>query len=122
GRENHDAVVRFADFTVQNGLNDLLAGLARDGFAAVGAVRNADGRVDDAKIIVNFRDGADGGARRARSSFLLDGDRRRKPFDDVDFGELNLVEKLARLGGKRQQDAELTLSVNCDESDGGVTR
>ena len=122
GRENHDAVVRFADFTVQNGLNDLLAGLARDGFAAVGAVRNADGRVDDAKIIVNFRDGADGGARRARSSFLLDGDRRRKPFDDVDFGALHLVEKLARVGGKRLNVAALALCVNGVESERGFSR
>src|SRR5258708_1593032 len=30
-RKNHDAVVRLANFTVQDGLDDLLAGLARDG-------------------------------------------------------------------------------------------
>src|SRR5260370_24003678 len=77
GRENHDAVVRLANFFVQNGLNDLLAGLARDGLAAIGAVRHADGRIDDAEIVVNFRDGADGGTRRARGGFLLDGDRYR---------------------------------------------
>src|SRR5258708_29215997 len=45
--------------------HDLLAGLARDGLAAVGAMRDANGGVDHAKVIVNFGDGADGGARRA---------------------------------------------------------
>src|SRR5207302_6384508 len=112
GRQNHDAVVRFANLAVQNGLNNLLAGLARDGLAAVGAVRDADGRIDHAEVIVNFRDGADGGARRARSGFLLDGDRRRKPFDDIDFGALHLVEKLPRVGGERFDVAALAFRVN----------
>ena len=31
GREDHDAVVGFAEFAVQDGLDNLLAGLARDG-------------------------------------------------------------------------------------------
>ncbi len=30
GREDHDAIIGFADFAVQDGLHDLLAGLARD--------------------------------------------------------------------------------------------
>jgi len=38
-REDHDAIVVLADFAVQDGLHDLLAGLARDGLAAVGAMR-----------------------------------------------------------------------------------
>jgi len=75
GGENHNAVIGLADFSVQDGLHDLLAGLARDGLAAVGAMRDADGGVDDAQVIVNFRDGADGGTRRARCRFLFDGDR-----------------------------------------------
>src|SRR4029077_4452243 len=41
GREDHDAVVRLTDFAVQDGLNNLLAGLARDGLAAIGAMRDA---------------------------------------------------------------------------------
>ncbi len=64
-RENHDAVVRLAEFAVENGLDDLLTGLARDGLAAIGAMRHADGGVDHAEVIVDFRDGADGGARRS---------------------------------------------------------
>src|SRR5882762_128416 len=112
GREDHDALVRLADFTVQNGLDDLLAGLARDGLAAVRAMRDANSGIDHAEIIVNFRDGANGGARRARRGFLLDGDRGRKAFDDVDFGALHLVEKLARVGGERLDVAALAFGVD----------
>src|SRR5207245_9797912 len=112
GREDHDAVVELADFSVQNGLYDLLAGLARDGLAAVRAVRNADRSVDDAEIIVNLRDRSDGGARGARGGFLLDGDGGRKAIDDVHFGALHLIEKLAGVGGKRLDVAALALGIN----------
>src|SRR4029077_18052117 len=111
GREDHDAVVRFANFSVQNGLHDLFAGLARDGFSAVGAMRYTDGGVDHAKIIINFSNGADGRARRARGSFLLDGDRRRKSFDHVHFGAFHLIEKLPRVSGERLDVAALTFGV-----------
>src|SRR5260370_11070610 len=111
-REAHDAVVGLADFTMQDGLDDLLAGLARDGLAAIRAMRNANGGVDHAEVVVNFGDGADGGARRASGGFLLDGDRGREPFDHVDFGTFHLVEKLARVGGKRLDVATLAFRIN----------
>jgi len=63
----------------QNGLDDLLTGLSRDGLAAVRAMRNANGGIDHAEVIVNFRDGSNRGTRRARSGLLLDGNRWRKP-------------------------------------------
>src|SRR5260370_6535362 len=112
GRENHDAVIGLADLAVQDGLDNLLAGLARDGLAAIRAVRYADGRVDDAEIVVNFGDGADSGTRRARGGFLLDGDGRREAFDDVDFGALHLVEELARVSGNRLDVPSLAFAVN----------
>src|SRR6266849_3412367 len=80
-------------------------------------MRDAHGCVDHAKIIVDFSDGADGGARRARGRFLFDGDRRRKPFDDVDFGALHLVEELPRVSGKRLDVASLAFGVNGDDSE-----
>ena len=107
-REHHDAVVRLQR---QHRLHDLFGGLARDGLAAIGAVRRADGAVNHAQIIVNFRDGADGGARRTRRGLLLDGDRRRKAFDGIDVGALHLIEKLARVGGKRFDVAALAFGV-----------
>ncbi len=122
GREDHNAVVRFANLTVQDGLNNLFAGLPRDGLAAIRAVRNSDGGVDHTKVIVNFRDGADSRARRARSGFLFDGDRRRKPFDNVHFGPLHLVEELTRVGGERLDVAALAFGIDSVESERGLAR
>src|SRR6266446_2292749 len=122
GREDHDAVVGLANLAVQNGLHDLLAGLARDRFAAIRAMRHADGRVDDAEIIVNLGDGADGGARRPRGGFLFDGDRRGKAFDDVDFRALHLVEELARVGGERFDVAALAFGIDSVEGERGFAR
>jgi len=48
---------------------NLIGGLARDRLPAIRAMRRANGAVDYAQVIVNFGDGADGGARRARRVF-----------------------------------------------------
>ena len=58
GREHHDAVALARQFAAEHSLDDLFAGLSGNGAAAVWAMRYADGAVDDAEIIVNFRDGA----------------------------------------------------------------
>src|SRR5260370_42579754 len=85
-------------------------------------MRQANGGIDYAEVIVNFRDGADRGARRARGSFLLDGDRGRKPFDDVDLGAFHLVEKLPRVGGERFDVAALAFCVDGVERERGFAR
>src|SRR6267142_4182898 len=89
--EDHDAIVGLAEVAVENGLHDLFAGLASDGLAAIGAVRDADGAVNDAEIVVDFGDGADGGARGAGGGLLLDGDGGGQAFDYVHLGTLHLV-------------------------------
>src|SRR5437016_13782570 len=85
-------------------------------------MRDPNRGVDHAQVIVNFRDGADGGARRARRRLLLDGDRRGKPFNDVDFGALHLVKELAGVGGERFDVAALAFGVDGVESERGLTR
>ena len=122
GREDHDAVVGLAELASEDGLNDLLAGLARDGFAALRAVGNADGAVDDAEVVVDFRDGADGGARGARGGLLLDGDGGREAFDHVDVGALHLVEELAGVGRERFDVTALALGIDGVEGEGGLAR
>src|SRR4029077_9889099 len=117
--EDHDAVVGLAEVAVKNGLHNLVAGLAGDGLAASGAMRNADGTVDDTEIVVNFGDGADGGTRRARGRLLLDGDGGGEALDDVDFGALHLVEELAGVGGEGLHVATLALGVNGVKGKGG---
>src|SRR6185437_10486898 len=119
GSEDHDA---FVGTQRKNGLDNLLGGLARDGLAAIGAMWRADGTVNHAQVIVNFRDGADGGARRPRGGFLLDGDGGRKAFDGIDLRALHLVEELARVGGKRFDVAALALGVESVKRKRGLAR
>ena len=104
----------------QDVLQDLLGGLARNLVAADGAMRNADGGVEHAQVIVNFGDGADGGARAAAGGFLLDGDGRAQAVDGIDFGPLHLIQELARIGGKRLHVAALALGVDGVEGERGL--
>ena len=120
GRKDHDAVFRLAEFSVQDGLNNLLTGLPGDGLTAVGAMRGADGGVNHAEVVVNFGDGADGGPRRTRSSFLLDGDGRRQPLDNVHLGAFHLIEKLPRIRGQRFHVPPLALRVDGVERQRGL--
>ena len=108
-RHDRDALARAE---LQDALDDLFGGLAGDGAAAVGAVRRADRGVEQAQVVVDFGDGADGGARAAAGGFLLDGNGRAEPFDRVDVGALDLVEKLAGIGRKRLDIAALALGID----------
>ena len=101
------ACAEFAD-----ALDDLVGGLAGDGAAAVGAVGSADGGVEQAKIVVDFGDGADGGAGTAAGGFLLDGDGGAQAFDGVHIGALNLVEELAGVGRKGLDVTALALGID----------
>ena len=116
GSEDHDA---FVGLKGEDKLHNLLGGLARNEFAAMGAVRRADGAVNDAQVVVDFGDGADGRTGRARGGFLLNGNRGRKAFDRVDFRALHLVEELPRVGGKRFDIAALALGVKRVERERG---
>ena len=97
-RHDHHAVAGLGEFSAQDGLHDLLGGLARDGLAAIRAVRHANRAIHHAQEIGNLGDRADGGTRRARGGFLLDGDRRGKALDRIHVGPFHLIEELPRVG------------------------
>ncbi len=103
-------------------LDDLVGGLARDGQAAVGAVRLADRGVEQPQVVVDLGDGADGGARAAAGGLLLDRDGGREAVDGVHVGPLHLVEELARVGGERLHVAALALGVDGVEGERGLAR
>jgi hypothetical protein len=102
----------FAGAELEDALDDLLSGLTSDGTSAVGTVRRADGGVEQAQIVVDFGDGADGRPRAATGGFLFDGDGRAETFDGVDVGALDLVEELARIGRKGLDVAALAFGVD----------
>ena len=106
----------------QNALHDLLGGLPGDGPAAVGAVRRADGGVEQAQVVVDLGDGADGGARTAAGGLLLDGDGRAEAFDGIHVGPLDLVEELACVGRERLHVAALALGVDGVEGQRALAR
>ena len=107
---------------LQDALDDLLRGLAGDGPAAVGAVRGADGGIEQAEVVVDLGDGADGGAGAAAGGLLLNGDGGRQAFDGVDIGAFDLIEKLAGVGGKRFDVAALALGVDGVEGERAFAR
>ena len=57
-------------------------------------------RIEQAQVVVDLGDRADGGARVVRGRLLLDRDRRREALDHVDIG---LVHQLQELPGIRRQ-------------------
>ena len=111
-RQNHDAVIDLADFSLQNRLHDLLARLSRNRLPASRAMRHAHRGVDHAQIVVNLCDRPHRRPRRTRGGFLLNRNRRRKPFNHVHFRAFHLVEKLSRVRGERLHVAALPFRVN----------
>ncbi len=98
--QRHDAVDHLRD------------GLALDRQTGGRRVRDADARKQQAHVVVDLGDGADGRARIAAGGFLLDGDRRRQPVDVVDIRLLHHFEELARIGRQALDVAALALGID----------
>ncbi len=86
--------------------------LAGDDPAAVRAVRDADPRVEQAQVVVDLGDRADGRARVAARRLLVDGDRGRQALDEVDVGLVHLAQELARVAAQALDVAALALRVD----------
>ena len=97
---------------LEHAVDDLLRRLARDHAAAVRAVRDADARVEQAEVVVDLGDRADGRPRVAARRLLVDRDRGRQTLDEVDVGLVHLAEELARVAAQALDVAALTLGVD----------
>ena len=95
----------------QHLLDDLLGRLAGDRTPALRAVGMADPGVQQAQVVVDLGDRADGRPRVAGGRLLVDRDRRRQPLDRVDVGLVHLPQELARVGRQRLDVAALALGV-----------
>ena len=82
------------------------------GNLAGGAVGLAEPGVEDAQIIVDLGDGADGRTRALAGRLLLDADGRRQAADVLDLRLLHLAEELPGVGRQRFDVAALTLGVD----------
>ena len=103
-------------------VEDPLERLRRDLAAAVVAVRHADVGEQQAQVVVDLGDRADGRARVGAGGLLLDGDRRRQPLDQVDVGLLHLLEELPGVGRQRLDVAPLPFGVDGVEGERRLAR
>ncbi len=103
-------------------VDDLLRGLPGDQLAADRAVRLADPGVEQAEVVVDLGDGADGGARVAGGGLLVDRDGRGEPLDEVDVGLVHLAEELPRVGRQRLDVAPLPLGEDRVEGETRLAR
>src|ERR1700678_1806761 len=99
----------------KNTLHDLFSGLAGNRFAALGAVRHSDRCVQQAEVVVDFGNGADSRSGASAGGFLFDGDSRTETFDGIDIRALDLVKKLASVGGESFHVTALAFGVNGGE-------
>ena len=63
------------------------------------AVRDADGGEEHPQEILQICHRADGGTRVHRDGFLLDGDDRGEPIDEIDIGFLELRDEAFGVSG-----------------------
>ena len=103
---------------LQDAVDDLLGGLAGHHRAVVGTVRDPDARVQQAQVVVDLGDRADGRAGVPRRTLLVDRDGRGQPFDEVDVGLVHLPEELAGVGRQRLDVAALPFGVDGVERQG----
>ena len=103
----------------QHAVDHLRHGLALDRQAGRRRVGHADARPQQAHVVVDLGDGADGRARVLRGGLLLDGDGRRQAVDLVDVRLLHHLQELAGIGRQALDIAALALGIDGVEGERG---
>ena len=106
----------------QHAVDHLRHGLAFDRQAGGRRVGHADARPQQAHVVVDLGDGADGRARIFRGGLLLDRNRRRQSVDLVDVRLLHHLEELPRVGRQALDVAALALGIDGVEGERGFAR
>ena len=87
-------------------------GLGLDGKAGGGRIGDADTRPEQAHIVVDLSDRADGGARIAAGRLLLDGDGGREALNAFHIGLLHQLKELACIGREALDIAALAFGID----------
>jgi hypothetical protein len=95
----------------QHGVDHLRHGLRGQGDVVFRTLRITHPRVQQAQVVVDFGDGADGRARVVAGGFLLDRDRRRQSLDQIDVGLFHQLQELPRVGRQRLDIAPLAFGI-----------
>ena len=90
--------------------------------AAAAAMQPRRARVEQLEVVVQFRHGADGGARGAYRVGLVDGDGRRNAVDAIDLRLVHAVEELPRVGREGLDVAPLAFGIKRVEGQRGLAR
>ena len=101
---------------------DALRRLCFENVSAFRTVRRAGMGIEQAEIIVNFRDGRHRGPRVGPGGALFDGDGGGESFDMLNLGFLHPVEELPRVSGKTFHIAALSFRVQRVKCQRGFAR
>ena len=100
----------------------LVGGLPLDDAPALGAVRGAYARVEQAQVVVDLGDGAHRGAGVAARGLLVDRDRGRQAIDGVEVGLVHLSQEHAGVAREGLNVAALPLRVDGVERQARLAR
>ena len=98
--------------TAQHHLDDAVDRLRRNRPVTLRTVRHADVGEQQAQVVVDLGDGADGGTGVRPGGLLLDGNRGGETVDQVDVRFLDLLEKLAGIGRQRFHVTPLPFGID----------
>ena len=96
----------------EDAVNDLLRRLALQPSSVERAVLLTDAGEQQAEVVVDLGDRADGRAWVTPCRLLVDRDRRRQPVDDVDVRLVHLPEELAGVRRERLDVAPLAFCID----------
>jgi hypothetical protein len=106
----------------QRGIDHLAHTLSLQCELMVGTEGRAGAGIEQAQVVVDLGDGADGGPRVVRGCLLLDADRRTQPFDDVDIGLVHQLQELPRVGAQALDIAPLPFGIQRVECEARFAR
>ncbi len=99
----------------------MLNGHGLDLLAAPKTVRLANPGEEYPKIVVDFGNGPHGGAGIPAGSFLLDGDGRAQPFNEIHIRPVHPFQELASIGREGFHIASLAFGIEGIEGQGGFS-